>query len=214
MGRTQTSRRDNARSVEAEVRPTRQRLEASSDGVFAIVATIMMFEVSVPNKLASSLDATILSGFAGSIVTYALSYLVIFTLWMSHHYLVLTVRQPDRNMVWLNGLMLFFVSLIPMAARFFGSKVMSANAAALYGLVLLFCTASFGFLRVHAIKLAEEELHRSIHRQVLRKIWLTVAVYAASIPLSLLDVRLSWVCFLITPVMFFVPVVRASGRLR
>lgn len=211
MGRTRTRQTDKPSS--AEIRPTRQRVETFSDGVFAIVATIMMFELNVPNKLATSLDSTDLKSFAGSILTYALSYLVVFTLWVSHHYLLLTVRQPDRNLVWLNGLMLFFVSLIPMAARFFGSSVLSPNAAAIYGFVLLLATASFGFLRVHAIKLAEEDLQRSIHRQVLRKIWITVAVYAASMPLSFIDVRLSWICFLITPVMFFVPVVRGSARM-
>lgn len=215
MDRSQKSGlNEDAGSVATELRPTSQRTEAFSDAVFAIAATIMMFEIKIPDSLASFSDRAVLNSFAASIGTYALSYLVILTLWVSHHYLIFIVRQPDRKMIWLNSLMLFFISLIPMGARFFGSNPMSGRAAAAYGFILLLCTASFGLLRFHAAELSDNEVHRSIHRRVLRKILMTIAVYAASIPLAFLDVRLAWACFLVTPVMFFVPVVRASSRAR
>ena len=205
------ARLPEAPAPDPELRPTSRRIEAFSDGVFAIVATIMMFEIRIPDRLAAFSDRVALGGFAATVGAYALSYLVIMTLWLSHHYLIFTVRYPDRAMIWLNSLMLFFVSLIPMSARFFGANPMSGSATATYGAVLLSCTASFGLLRLQAIKVSEFELHRSIHRRVLQKILLTIGVYAASIPLAFLDVRIAWACFLITPAMFFLPIVRKPG---
>ena len=191
-----------------ELRPDNRRIESFSDGVFAIVITLMMLEIRIPETLALGADWDSLGSFLTPVVTYALSFFVIMILWASHHYLIFTIPRPDRETIWLNALILFCVTLIPISAHFFAFHPASPRAAAAYGFVLMACTASFSLLRAHASKICDNELHRAIHRRVLRKAWIATAIYAASMPLAFLDIRLAWAIFLITPAMFFLPVVR------
>jgi uncharacterized membrane protein len=191
-----------------ELRPDNRRIEAFSDAVFAIVVTLMMLEVRVPDGLAFGRDPAALQAFATLLATYALSFVITMILWASHHYLVFTIPKPDRTTIWLNTLILFCVTLIPISAQFFGFHPTSPRAAAAYGLVLMACTASFSLLRAHAVRICPNQLHRAIHLRVLHKAWIAIAIYAASMILAFVDIRFAWACFLITPVMFFLPVVR------
>jgi uncharacterized membrane protein len=191
-----------------ELRPTNRRLESFSDGVFAIVITIMVLEVAIPNSLAFTYDPGALREFAGALIAYGLSFLVIANLWVSHHYLVFTLSMPARSTIWLNNLLLFTITLIPVATRFIGMFPDSPRAAAAYGTVAFVCTAAFMLLRSHAARNSHNELHRGIHRRILRKTWLFLAIYAASIPLAFLSPWLAWACFISVPPMLFLPVIR------
>ena len=193
-----------------QLRATSRRIENFSDGVFAIVVTIMVFEIRIPNSLAFGSDPAALRQFAEVLFTYALSFFVIVNLWTSHHYLVFTVSNPTRTTIWFNNLLLFCVTLIPITTRFLGLHPNSSMAAAAYGLLGVAATASFMLLRSHAARIADNEVHRGIHRRVLRLTWLFLAIYAASIPLAFVSPWLAWACFLIVPPMvFFLPGIRA-----
>lgn len=196
------------------LRPTSHRLEGFSDAVFAIVVTIMMVEIHVPDQFAQlNPNSPEMQDFGVLLLAYAISYLVIMTLWISHHYLTLIIPHVDRSLIWLNSLMLFFVSFIPMASGFLGRNPTSSNAGALFSLLLFLCTAAFGLIRWHASRVCEHVDHRDIHLQVLRKIAFTLVVYAFALPIAYFDMRLAWLCFVVTPLMFSFPVVRASRRL-
>jgi uncharacterized membrane protein len=194
-----------------ELRPDNRRIESFSDAVFAIVVTLMMLEVRIPDSLAFGGDWAALRSFLTPIATYALSFFITMILWASHHYLIFTIPRPDRATIWLNALVLFCVTLIPIAAHFFAFHPASPRAAGGYGFVLMACTSSFSLLRIHASRICDSELHRSIHRRVLRKAWIATAIYAASMPLAFVDIRLAWAIFLATPAMFFLPVVRPTA---
>jgi uncharacterized membrane protein len=191
-----------------ELRPDNRRIEAFSDAVFAIVVTLMMLEVRVPDGLAFGRDPVALQAFLTLLATYAFSFFITMILWASHHYLIFTIPKPDRGTIWLNTLILFCVTLIPISAQFFGFHPTSPRAAAAYGFVLMACTASFSLLRAHAVRICPNPLHQAIHRRVLRKAWIAIAIYAVSMLLAFVDIRFAWACFLITPIMFFLPVVR------
>jgi uncharacterized membrane protein len=191
-----------------ELRPDNRRLEFFSDAVFAIALTLMMLEVRIPDSLAFAGDSAALRSFLTPIATYALSFFVTMILWARNHYLIFTIPKPDRATIWLNALILFCVTLIPIAAHFFAFHPAAPRAAAGYGFALMACTASFSLLRVHAAKVCDNELHRAIHRRVLRKAWIATAIYAVSMPIAFVDIRLAWAIFLITPAMFFLPVIR------
>ena len=193
-----------------ELRPTNRRVEGFSDAVFAIAVTIMVLEIHVPDGLAFGSDPVALTHFTGIAATYALSFLVIVILWGSHHYLVFTLPNADRTTIWLNNHVLFWITLIPVAARFFGGHPTAPRAAAAYAFVIMMCTVSFTMLRSHASRVSHNELHRTLHRQVFRKAWIAIALYAAAIPLAFFNVRLTWLLFLILPMLFFLPVVRRS----
>ena len=125
----------NGHSIEAELRPTNRRVEILSDAVFAIVITIMVLEIQIPDRLAFARDPMALREFGSGYLTYALSFFVIANLWVSHHYLIFTLSRPTRTTIWFNNLLLFCVSTIPLVTRFLGLHPMSSEAAAAYGLI-------------------------------------------------------------------------------
>ena len=194
--------------VDSELMPDNRRLESFSDGVFAIVVTIMVLEIRIPDTLAFGNDPVALKEFATYVGTYALSFLVIVNLWTSHHYLLFTLRQPARTTLWYNSLLLFSVTLIPVATRFLGMHPTSPRAAASYGFVAALCTAAFMLLRSHAARTTRNDVHRGIHRRVIRRTWLFLTIYLASIPLAFVNLWLAWACFVIVPPMLFLPVIR------
>lgn len=196
--------------LEAELRPSNRRIEQFSDAVFAIVVTIMVFEVRVPDILASGSDLGALGDFAVRLLTYALSFVVVAILWASHHYLIFTVPRADRSTIWLNNHVLFWITLIPVVARFFGLHPTAPRAAAAYAFIIMMCTFSFTMLRRHASRVSHNEFHRALHRQVFRKAWIAIALYAAAIPLAFVSITLNWALLLILPALFFLPVVRRS----
>jgi len=196
------------RSVPSELRPSNRRLEAFSDGVFAIVVTIMILEIRIPDELAFGVDPLALMRFTAVIATYALSFVVIAIFWSNHHYLIFTLPKADRATIWLNNNVLFWITLIPVVARFFGEHPTSPRAAAAYAFVIMTCTMSFSLLRKHGAKISRNEFHRALHRRVFRRIWLAVAFYALAMPLGFVDIRLAWACLVVLPAIFFLPVTR------
>lgn len=195
-------------SLSPELKPSNRRIESFSDAVFAIVVTIMILEIRIPDELAFGGDRLALMRFGAVIATYALSFVVIAIFWSNHHYLIFTLPKADRATIWLNNNALFWITLIPIVARFFGLNPTSPTAAAAYAFVIMTCTVSFSLLRRHAAKISHNEFHRSLHRRVFRRTWPAVAVYAAAIPLAFLDIRLAWACLVVLPALFFLPVTR------
>ena len=198
------------KSAETELRPTNRRLENFSDGVFAIVITIMVIDVRIPASLAFSDDPPALMQFSTALGAYALSFIVIANLWTSHHYLIFTVNRPTRSTIWFNNLLLFWITMLPLTTRFLGHYPRSPRAAAAFGIVAFCATAAFMLLRSHARRTSHNELHRAIHGRVLRKTWLFLAIYAASIPLAFIQPWLSWLCFATVAAMLFLPVIGAQ----
>jgi len=191
-----------------ELRPSNRRIEAFSDAVFAIVVTIMILEIRIPDELAFRADHEALLRFAALIGTYALSFVVIAIFWSNHHYLIFTLPKADRTTIWLNNNALFWITLIPIVARFFGQHPTSPRAVAAYAFIVMTCTVSFSLLRRHGAEISRNEFHRSLHRRVFKRIWPAVIVYAAAIPLAFVDVRLAWACLVVLPALFFLPVTR------
>src|SRR4249919_48599 len=186
-----------------ELKPGNRRIESFSDAVFAIVVTIMILEIRIPDELAFGGASPALMRFGAVIATYALSFVVIAIFWSNHHYLIFTLPKADRATIWLNNNALFWITLIPIVARFFGLNPTSPRAAAAYAFVIMTCTVSFSLLRRHAAKISRNEFHRSLHHRVFQRTWLAIAVYAAAIPLAFLDIRLAWACLVVLPALFF-----------
>jgi uncharacterized membrane protein len=195
-------------SLPEELRPSNRRIENFSDAVFAIAVTITALEISIPDSLAFASDPTALMHFAAILITYALSFVVVGILWGSHHYLIFTLPKADRGTIWLNNFVLFWVTMVPIVARFFGLHPTSPRATAAYAFVIMMCTFSLTLLRSHASRVSHNEFHRALHRHVFRKAWIAIALYAAAIPLGFVSIRAAWALLVILPTLFFLPVVR------
>jgi uncharacterized membrane protein len=198
-------------SVSLELDPSNRRIEGFSDGVFAVAVTIIVLEVRVPDSLAFANDAAAFQQFVTVLAIYALSFVVVGILWANHHYLVTTLPRIDRATLWLNNHVLFWVTMVPVVARFFGQHPTSPRATAAYAFVVMMCTGSLTLLRRHASRISANQFHRALHRRVFRKVWIAIAAYAAAIPLAFVNVRLSWALLIILPAMFFLPIIRVDG---
>src|SRR6185369_12962899 len=108
----------NEPMISPELNPSNRRIEAFSDGVFAVAVTIIVLEVRVPDSLAFTIDALALQQFATLLGIYALTFVVVGILWANHHYLIFTLPTTDRASVWLNNHVLFWVTMVPIVARF------------------------------------------------------------------------------------------------
>jgi len=199
------------KSVSAtKLEPSSRRIEGFSDGVFAVAVTIIVLETRVPDSLAFANDPAAFQRFATLLAIYALTFVVVGILWANHHYLVVTLTRPDRTTLWLNNHVLFWVTMVPIVARFFGQHPTSPRATAAYAFVVMMCTCALTLLRQHAWQVSASEFHRALHRRVFRKVWIAIAAYAAAIPLAFVDVRLSWALLIILPAMFFLPIVQVE----
>lgn len=199
------------RASATELHPSNRRIEDFSDGVFAVAVTIIVLEVRVPDSLAFANDVGALQQFFTLLAIYVLSFVVVGILWANHHYLVLTLPSTDRATLWLNNHVLFWVTMVPVVARFFGLHPTSPRATAAYAFVVMMCTVALTLLRRHASRISANHFHRALHRRVFRKVWIAIAAYAAAIPLAFVNVRLSWALLIILPAMFFLPIVRVEA---
>jgi uncharacterized membrane protein len=198
-------------SPRLELHPSNRRIEAFSDGVFAVAVTIIVLEVRVPDSLAFMNDVAALQEFATLLAIYALSFVVVGILWANHHYLIATLPSADRATLWLNNHVLFWVTMVPVVARFFGLHPTSPRATAAYAFVIMMCTASLTLLRRHASRKSANQFHRALHLRVFRRVWIAIAAYATAIPLAFVSIGLSWALLVILPAMFFLPIVSLEG---
>ncbi|MGA7574425.1 MAG: TMEM175 family protein [Terriglobales bacterium] len=178
------------------------RLEAFSDGVIAVIITIMVLELKVPR------DTTLASlrALAPQFLSYLLSFLVVAIMWVNHHHLLHSARRADPRLLWSNNTLLFWMSLVPFVTAFMGNNCWDARAVALYGVVLALCSLSFALLRSAIIRHHPDDgdLVR-YHRGVQSKNLFSMLLYIASVPLAFVDVRISFFIFVFVALSYFIP---------
>ena len=181
---------------------SRGRLEAFSDGVIAIIVTIMVLELKVPHDTTLAALRELLPRF----LSYTLSFLVVAIMWVNHHHMMHTVKRVDAALLWCNNLLLFWMSLIPFVTGYMGENHAAPLPVALYGGVLTLAATSFTLLRFVLIdhEASDPEL-RAHHEAVLRKNLFSTALYASSVPIAFVSVNLSFAVFLLIPVLYFLP---------
>ncbi len=127
---------------------TTSRLEAFSDGVIAIIVTIMVLELRPPAQP----TWPALFRVAPVFISYALSFLVVAIMWVNHHHMIHIVRQVTARLLWSNLNLLFWMSLVPFVTEFVGKNYREPMAVALYGLDLTMCAAAFYLLRIELMR--------------------------------------------------------------
>ena len=125
------------------------RLEAFSDGVFAIIITIMVLELRVPEDNASF---SALKPILPKFVSYILSFIYVGIYWNNHHHMLYAVDKVKGNALWANHFLLFCLSLTPFTTAWMGENNFERNPVALYGFNLLMCAAGFTILQRRLMK--------------------------------------------------------------
>ena len=118
---------------------TKNRLEAFSDGVIAIIITIMVLELAVPHGE----GFTALTPLVPVFFSYVLSFVYLGIYWNNHHHMLHTVEKINGPILWANLHLLFWLSLIPFATGWMGENHFAAAPSALYGIVLLMCAIAY-----------------------------------------------------------------------
>jgi uncharacterized membrane protein len=121
----------------------KDRLAAFSDGVIAILITIMVLELHVPHGA----DVAALREIAPSLLTYVLSFVFVALYWNNHHHLLHTVERVDGLILWANSDLLFWLSLIPVATAWMGQNLAEPLPTAVYGVVLLLPALAYYLLQ-------------------------------------------------------------------
>src|SRR2546423_10744359 len=180
---------------------TRNRLEAFSDGVIAIIITIMVLELRVPTGATIS----VLRPLTPVFLSYLLSFVFIGIYWSNHHHLLQVVEQVNGRVLWANLHLLFWLSLTPFVTAWLGENHFAAVPAALYGVVLL-CSAIAYFILTRAllsIHAQDSLLATALGNDFKGKI--SVVIYLIAIPLALVRSWLACVIYVLVAVMWLVP---------
>lgn len=181
---------------------TTSRLEAFSDGVIAIIVTIMVLELRAPSQPTWAALLKI----APIFLSYGLSFLVVAIMWVNHHHLIHAVRDVTARLLWSNLNLLFWMSLVPFVTDFLGKNYHQPMAVALYGLDLALCGAAFTLLRTELIHQDRDHgASPEYHSTMRRKNAFSVALYLLSVPLAYVSIYASYFIFALIPAMYFLP---------
>ncbi len=177
------------------------RIEAFSDGVFAIIITIMVLELHPPEHA----DLPALLELWPVFSSYLLSFIYVAIYWNNHHHLLHATHGITGRIMWANMFLLFWLSLIPFSTNWLGESHLEALPGAIYGFVLLMAAVSYWVL-VKAI--LHHQGRDSELADALRGDWkgkLSIVFYAIAIPIAYLNTWVSSVLFALVALMWFIP---------
>jgi uncharacterized membrane protein len=179
----------------------KDRLAAFSDGVIAIIITIMVLELKVPHGA----DWAALRGVAPNFVSYVLSFLYLAIYWNNHHHLLHTVTRVDGLILWANSHLLFWLSLVPAATGWMGENFLAPLPTAIYGAILLMPAIAYYLLQRTIVHQQGEHsvLANALGRDFKGKI--SVLLYAAAVALAFVDAWLSIAIYALVAVMWLIP---------
>jgi uncharacterized membrane protein len=177
------------------------RMEAFSDGVIAILITIMVLELKVPQGT----DAAALLPLVPVFLSYVLSFIFLGIYWNNHHHLLQAIKHVDGRVLWANLHLLFWLSLIPFVTGWMGENKFAAWPVALYGVVMLGAAIAYFILTRTLIALhgIDSVLATALGRDVKGKV--SVVIYAAAILLSFVNSWFACGLYVLVAVMWLIP---------
>jgi uncharacterized membrane protein len=176
------------------------RLEAFSDGVMAIIITIMVLELKVPHEV----DPAALRPLIPVFLSYLLSFVFIGIYWNNHHHLFQASRQVNGRILWANLHLLFWLSLIPFVTGWMGENHLAPWPVALYGAVLLLAGVAYFILtRALVAHHGDSPLATALGRDFKGKA--SVVLYAVAIPLAFARPWLSCALYVLVAVTWLIP---------
>ena len=177
------------------------RLEAFSDGVLAIIITIMVLELKVPH----SADLDTLRPLLPAFLSYVLSFVYLGIYWNNHHHMMHAVKRVTGGVLWANLHLLFWLSLLPFVTSWVANHHRQSAPVACYGVVLLMCSVSFLLLK-RALR-HSEAAHPSLAAMLGhgRKNALSILFYAVAIPLSLATPLGATAIYVLLALLWFLP---------
>jgi uncharacterized membrane protein len=177
------------------------RLEAFSDGVIAIIITIMVLEMKVPHGA----DPDALRPLVPVFLSYLLSYVNVGIYWNNHHHLLHAARQVNGRVLWANLLLLFWLSLFPFCTGWMGENHFASLPTALYGVVLLMAAYSYLVLQraIVAVDGPSSPLAKAVGPD--RKGLVSRLMYMAAVAAAFVRPWIAWALYVAVALLWFVP---------
>ncbi|WP_153100774.1 TMEM175 family protein [Paraburkholderia hayleyella] len=177
------------------------RIEAFSDGVIAIIITIMVLELRVPEGASLAALRPLLPVFCA----YVLSFIYVGIYWSNHHPMFHAVQKVNGAILWANLHLLFWLSLLPAVTHWIGESPLSAWPGAMYGMVLFMAAIAY-FILTHVLMRhhgADSTLARAMGRDVKGK--MSVGLYLAGVALAFVAPWVSALLYTLTAAMWLIP---------
>jgi uncharacterized membrane protein len=188
---------------------TKGRLEAFSDGVIAVLITILVLELKVPHESPSLAD---LRPLWPVFLSYVLSFLYLGIYWNNHHHMFQAVHRVSGGVLWANLHLLFWLSLIPFTTGWLGENHFAAVPTALYGVVLLMAGVSYSMLQWAILRTPDNTLlANAIGRDFKGKA--SLVLYSVAIGLSFVNHWLSCAIYVFVALMWLTPDPRIETKL-
>lgn len=185
------------------------RLEAFSDGVIAIIITIMVLELQAPHEATLAALRPLLP----VMLSYVLSFVFVGIYWNNHHHLLQAARQVNGPTLWANLHLLFWLSLVPFVSGWMGETAFAAWPVAIYGVVMLFAGIAY-YILVHALIAlhgADSHLAAAIGRDT--KGIISVVIYAVAVPLAFFNAGIAFGLYVLVAIIWFIPDQRIERQL-
>lgn len=182
------------------------RIEAFSDGVIAIIITVMVFDLKFESTPSSETIYADLWHLLPRFISYGISFLMLAIMWVNHHQLFHEISKVDNHLLWLNINLLFWMSLIPFVTNFIGSNPLLWQASALYSIIFAMAAYSFTIIRNHIIKrnLLKSHVHHAKYARIKRRNYVSIVIYLTAGVASMLSPYFAMFLLLLVPIMYFV----------
>lgn len=186
------------------------RIETFSDGVVAIIVTLLIFEVAVPvvdrptnQKLLEALGEEV-----PKFLSFAVSFFTVAIFWVNHHHFFHRITHSDWKLMWLNNLLLFWLTVVPFSTAFIGDYPREPVAVAVYAFTL--CMAALAFtLMGHYVffggRLVEDSVSEAERRKEWHRSWWGTGAYAAAVALAFVWVYAALAIIAVLPFVYVVP---------
>lgn len=191
--------------------PSTGRIETFSDGVMAIIITILVLELrlpELPDKFSQHTFYDALSGIAPKLIAYLFSFIVISIFWVNHHNLLHHLTRTTAGLLWHNNHLLLWLSLIPIPTGFIGEHPDNKYAIAFYAFIMFMAALSFTLLSKYTMfkgALMTGEVTAERRKALLRRSWFGPGIYGLSIIAAFIHPYFAWVLFVCVPLYFFWP---------
>lgn len=188
------------------------RLEAFSDGVIAIIITIMVLELKVPGGIHGA-DISSLKPLFPTFMSYILSFIYVGIYWNNHHHTMQAVESVNGTILWANLHLLFWLSLVPFVTAWMGENDFARWPVTCYGIVLIMNAIAYGLLMLALIR---HHGKNSLLAKAVGKDWkgnLSILIYAVAIALSWLNSTISFVLYIVVACIWFIPDKRIERKL-
>ncbi|MFN8495096.1 MAG: TMEM175 family protein [Caldilineaceae bacterium] len=194
----------------AETVPGTLRLEAFSDGVLAIIVTLLVLDLKAPQFHDFSTRAVLrdLVPVLPPFVSFAFSFFSVAIFWVNHHHFFATVKRTDWRLLWYNNLLLFWLAVVPFTTSLIGAHPTVPAVVAIYALNMCLASSSFSLMRDYVFfrsRLLPDDIEQHKQRQEFKRSLVGPIAYAVAAGVALLYVYAALLLLILIPLYFIIP---------